>query len=89
MKPALVPFFPPQIPHELTWDRTLATAVGAMVRPRGFILASCHFLTPWDGVLKKLIDNQNVVSHYTDSGPKFVLYKFRKHETVLLTNIIK
>jgi hypothetical protein len=35
-KPAPVPLCPPQIPHDLTWDRTLAAAVGsrrAMSRP--------------------------------------------------------
>jgi hypothetical protein len=39
-KPATIPFCPPQIPHELTWDRTRAAAVGtrrlttlAMARP--------------------------------------------------------
>jgi hypothetical protein len=39
-KPAPVPFCPPQIPHDLTWDRTRAAAVGnqrltawAMARP--------------------------------------------------------
>jgi hypothetical protein len=41
-KPAPVPLCPPQIPHDLTWDRTRAAAVGsqrltasAMARPRG------------------------------------------------------
>jgi hypothetical protein len=40
-KPAPVPLCPPQIPHNLTWDRTRAAAVGsqrltarAMARPR-------------------------------------------------------
>jgi hypothetical protein len=28
-KPALVPLCPPQIPHDLTWDRTRAAALGA------------------------------------------------------------
>jgi hypothetical protein len=28
-KPAPVPLFPPQIPHDLTWDRTRAAAVGS------------------------------------------------------------
>jgi hypothetical protein len=28
-KPAPVPLCPPQIPHELTWDRTRAAAVGS------------------------------------------------------------
>jgi hypothetical protein len=28
-KPAPVPFCPPQIPHDLTWDRTRAAAVGS------------------------------------------------------------
>jgi hypothetical protein len=28
-KPALVPLCPPQIPHDLTWVRTRATAVGS------------------------------------------------------------
>jgi hypothetical protein len=39
-KPATVPLCPPQIPHDLTWDRTQATTVGsqwltawAMARP--------------------------------------------------------
>jgi hypothetical protein len=39
-KPAPVPLYPPQIPHDLTWARTRAAAVGsqqltacAMVRP--------------------------------------------------------
>ena len=27
-KPATVPIFPPQIPRGLSWDRTLASAVG-------------------------------------------------------------
>jgi hypothetical protein len=27
-KPAPVPLCPPQIPHDLTWDRTRAAAVG-------------------------------------------------------------
>jgi hypothetical protein len=40
-KPVPVPFCPPQIPHDLTWDQTRAAAVGnlrltswAMARPR-------------------------------------------------------
>jgi hypothetical protein len=40
-KPAPVPLCPPQIPHDLTWARTRAAAVGsrrlttwAMARPR-------------------------------------------------------
>jgi hypothetical protein len=40
-KPAPVPLCPPQIPHDLTWDRTRAAGVGsqritarAMARPR-------------------------------------------------------
>jgi hypothetical protein len=28
-KPTPVPLFPPQIPHDLTWARTLAAAVGS------------------------------------------------------------
>jgi hypothetical protein len=28
-KPAAVPLCPPQIPHDLTWARTLAAAVGS------------------------------------------------------------
>jgi hypothetical protein len=28
-KPAPVPLYPPQIPHDLTWDRTRAAAVGS------------------------------------------------------------
>jgi hypothetical protein len=28
-KPIPVPLCPPQIPHDLTWDRTRATAVGS------------------------------------------------------------
>jgi hypothetical protein len=28
-KPAPVPLCPPQIPHDLTWDRTRAAAVGS------------------------------------------------------------
>jgi hypothetical protein len=28
-KPASVPLYPPQIPHDLTWDRTRASAVGS------------------------------------------------------------
>jgi hypothetical protein len=28
-KPAPVPLCPPQIPHDLTWDRTQAAAVGS------------------------------------------------------------
>jgi hypothetical protein len=28
-KPAPEPLFPPQIPHDLTWDRTRAAAVGS------------------------------------------------------------
>jgi hypothetical protein len=27
-EPTPVPLFPPQFPHELTWDRTRAAAVG-------------------------------------------------------------
>jgi hypothetical protein len=44
-KPAPVPLCPPQIPHDLTWDRTRAAAVGsqlltawAMARPYVCIL---------------------------------------------------
>jgi hypothetical protein len=40
-KPAPVPLCPPQIPHDLTWDRTRAAAVGSqrltasgMARPK-------------------------------------------------------
>jgi hypothetical protein len=34
-KPAPVPLCPPQIPHDLTWDRTRAAAVGSQrVTPR-------------------------------------------------------
>jgi hypothetical protein len=29
-KPATVPFCPPPIPHDLTWDRTWAAAVGSL-----------------------------------------------------------
>jgi hypothetical protein len=29
IKPAPPPLYPPQIPHDLTWDRTRATAVGS------------------------------------------------------------
>jgi hypothetical protein len=27
-KPAAVPLFPPQIPHDVTWDRTRSAAMG-------------------------------------------------------------
>jgi hypothetical protein len=48
-KPAPAPLFPPQIPHELTWDGTRAAAVGsqrvtasAMARPSfQFLSVSC------------------------------------------------
>jgi hypothetical protein len=46
-KPAPVPLCPPQIPHDLTWDRTRAAAVGsqrltvrAMARPRPRVTSS-------------------------------------------------
>jgi hypothetical protein len=45
-KPASVPLYPPQIPHDLAWVRTRAAAVGtwrlaarAMARPSRFVLA--------------------------------------------------
>jgi hypothetical protein len=44
-KPAPVPLCPPHIPHDLTWDRTRAAAVGsqrltawAMARPRNRVI---------------------------------------------------
>jgi hypothetical protein len=55
-KPAPMPLCPPQIPHDLTWDRTRAAAVGsqrltawAMARPdlrvneRGACLTRAHY----------------------------------------------
>jgi hypothetical protein len=46
-KPAPVPLCPPQIPHDVTWDRTRAAAVGsqrltawAMARPQWTLLVS-------------------------------------------------
>jgi hypothetical protein len=48
-KPAPVPLCPPQIPHDLTWDRIRATAVGsqqltswAMARPKSSVLLLCQ-----------------------------------------------
>jgi hypothetical protein len=57
-KPAPVPLCPPQVPHDLTWDRTRAAAVGsqrltawAMERPRPMLLHLQSGHCPW-GVLQ-------------------------------------
>jgi hypothetical protein len=59
-KPAPVPLCPPQIPHDLTWDRTRAAAVGSqrltawtmarpLSRPPAFMLVSTRRYIPEDG----------------------------------------
>jgi hypothetical protein len=69
-KPAPVPLCPPQIPHDLTWDRTRAVAVGsqrltawAMARPSSYLKAhSCRIIPPtlsgMESKRRKLIDEK-------------------------------